>query len=104
MGLEREPEALRSRLTVMRNAYQMVALRHTNRPELQGGYVKVFEDYKDYLLGEHVFGLYARDADGMTVAAPPFRLVLAYERAIRKEAAKRMNQEGTPFPEALRLA
>ncbi|CAL1145597.1 unnamed protein product [Cladocopium goreaui] len=49
----------------MRNAYQMVAPRHTNRPELQGEYVKVFEDFKDYLLGEHVFGLYAKDADSM---------------------------------------
>lgn len=89
---------------MMRNAFQMVALRHTNRPELQGDYMKVFEDYKDYLLGEHVYGLNARDADRMTVAAPPFRLVLAYERAIRKEAAKRMNQEGVAFPAALKLA
>jgi len=98
------PEALRHRLTVMRNACQMVALRHTNRPELQGDYMKVFEDYKDYLLGEHVYGLNARDADGMTVAAPPFRLVLAYERAVRKEAAKKMNQEGVAFPVALKMA
>ena len=98
------PEALRQRLTVMRNACQMVALRHTNRPELQGDYVRTFEDYKDYLLGEHVYGLNARDADGMTVAAPPFRLVLAYERAVRKDAAKRMNQDGVAFPAALKLA
>ena len=98
------PEALRQRLTVMRNAYQMVALRHTNRPELQGDYVKVFEDFKDYLLGEHVFGLNAKDAEGLTVAAPPFRLVLSYEKAIRKEAARKMNQEGMPYPTALRAA
>ena len=32
------------------------------------------------------------------------RLVLSNERAIRKEAAKRMNQDGTAFPTALRLA
>ena len=84
MGLERKPdgeerfnkgegaenpESLRQRLTGMRNAYQMVAPRHTNRPELQGEYVKVFEDFKDYLLGEHVFGLYAKDADSMQVGA-----------------------------------
>ena len=58
------PDSFRQRLTGMRNAYQMVAPRHTNRPELQGQYVKVFEDFKDY----------------------------------------RMNQDGTAFPRALRLA
>lgn len=98
------PETLRQRLTVLRNAHQMVALRHTNRPELQGDYIKVFEDYKDYLMGEHVYGLSAKDADGLTVAAPPFNLVLSYEKAVRKEAARRMNQEGVPFPVALRAA
>eukprot|EP00435_Cladocopium_sp_Y103_P074484 s15_g49.t1 len=98
------PEALRHRLTVLRNAWQMLSLRHTNRPELQGDYVKTFEDLKDYLLGDHVYGLHARDAEGLTLAAPPFSLVLSYEKAVRKEAAKRMNQEGTPFPAALRAA
>ena len=98
------PEALRVRLTVMRNAYQMIALKHTGRPELQGEWVRVFEDYKDYMLGEHVYGLNAKDADGQTVAAPPFKLVLAYERAVRKEAMKRVNREGATIPAALRLA
>ena len=96
------PEGLRKRLTIMRNAYQMVALKHTNRPELQGDYVRTFEEYKDYLLGEHVYGLNARDADGLVIAAPPFRLVLAYEKAIRKETAKKMNQEGIAMPIALK--
>ena len=77
----KDPENPRVRLTVMRNALQMIALKHTNRAELQGDYVKTFEDLKDYLLGEHVYGLNAKDAEGQTVAAPPFRLVLAYERA-----------------------
>eukprot|EP00435_Cladocopium_sp_Y103_P016869 s1943_g4.t1 len=98
------PEGLRARLTVMKNAYQMVALKHTNRPELQGEYVRVFEEYKEYLLGEHVFGLHARDAEGLTLAAPPFRLVLSYEKAIRKDAVRRVNQEQVPFPRALKLA
>ena len=100
----KNPEALRQRLTVLRNAFQMLSLRHTNRPELQGDYVKAFEDYKDYLMGEHVYGLNAKDAEGMTIAAPPFNLVLSYERAIRKEAARKMNQEGVAFPAALRAA
>ena len=98
------PESLRSRLTVMRNAYQMVALKHTNRGELQGDWVRVFEEFKDYILGDHVYGLHAQDADGNTIAAPPFRLVLSYERAVRKEAVRRVNQEKTAFPVALKQA
>ena len=98
------PEALRVRLSVMRNALQMIALKRTNRPELQGDYVRTFEDMKDYLLGEHVYGLHAKDAEGQTVAAPPFRLVLAYERAVRREAMRRVNQDGVPLPKALREA
>ena len=96
------PEGLRKRLTIMRNACQMVALKHTGRPELQGDYVRTFEEYKDYLLGEHVYGLNSRDADGLVISAPPFRLVLAYEKAIRKETAKKMNQEGIAYPIALK--
>ena len=92
------------KLTVMRNAYMMIALKHTNRPELQGDYMRVFEEFKDYLLGEHVYGLNARDAEGYTVAAPPFKLVLSYEKAVRKEAARKMNQDGTAYPAALKLA
>lgn len=97
------PEALRKRLSIMQHAYQMVALRHTNRQELQGDYVKAFADYKDFILGEYVWGLNAKDEEGKTVSSPPWSLVLSYERAIRKEAAKKV-REGTPYPAALREA
>lgn len=97
------PEALRKRLTIMQHAYQMVALRHTNRQELQGDYVRAFSDYKDFVLGEYVWGLNAKDEEGKTVSSPPWSLVLSYERAIRKEAAKKV-REGTPYPTALREA
>lgn len=98
------PEALRKRLTVMQHAFQMVALRHTNRPEIQGDYAKAFAEYKDYLLGEYVYGLNSQDEGGRTVATPPWSLVLSYERAVRKEAMKRTNGEGTPIPVALKQA
>lgn len=76
----------------MRNAYQMVAPRHTNRPALQGQYVKNTTCLVSISLG------------CMPRTRIACRLVLSYERAIRKEAAKRMNQDGTAFPRALRLA
>ena len=51
IGLEQVDERLTlAKEYTLRNAYQMVALRHTNRPEFQGDYIKVFEDYKDYLM------------------------------------------------------
>ena len=98
------PEALRRRLTVLRHAMMMIALKHTNRAELQGDHAKVIEEYKDYLLGDYVYGLNAKDAEGNTIAAPPFRLVISYERAIRKEAVRRMNQEAEPWCIALKKA
>eukprot|EP00435_Cladocopium_sp_Y103_P043568 s631_g12.t1 len=55
------PESLRVKLTIMRNALMMIALKHTNRPELRGDFVRTFEEFKDYVLGEHVYGLNARD-------------------------------------------
>lgn len=67
----------------------MVALRHTNRQELQGDYVRAFSDYKDFVLGEYVWGLNAKDEEGKTVSSPPWSLVLSYERAIRKELQRR---------------
>ena len=98
------PEALRRRLTVMQHAFQMVSLRHTNRPELQGDYVKAFAEFKDYLLEEYVYGLNSQDEQGRTVATPPWALILSYERAVRKEAMKRTNADGIPIPVALKQA
>ena len=63
-------EELRRRLTIMRNALFLISVRHTNRAELQGDYDKVFEDYKSYLLGEWVYGLVAKDAEGNTIGSP----------------------------------
>ena len=97
-------EELRRRLTIMRNALELVALRHTNRQELQGDYVKVFEDYKNYILGEYVRGLVAKDSEGGTVASPPWNLVLSYEHAVRKQAARLVNQDGQTWPTALKMA
>ena len=96
-------EGLRRRLTVMKNCV-MLALKHTNRHELQGEWNTVVEEYKEYLLGEYVYGLVAKDADGNTVASPPWNLVLSYEKASRKQAAKLVNNEGKPWPVALKSA
>ena len=82
----------------------MIAIKHTNRRELQGDYLDVVEQYKDYILGEYVHGLHAKDSEGNTIASPPWTLVLAYERAVRKQAVKITNSEGKPLPVALKEA
>ena len=87
-------EELRRRLSIMKNALELVSLKHTNRSELQGDWAKVFEEYKEYMLWDYVFGLSAKDIDGNVVATPPWSLVLSYEHAVRKQAMKLVNTEG----------
>ena len=93
----------------MRNTYTrwrvvMISLKHSNRRELQGAWEETVEQYKDYLLGDYVYGLSAKDAEGQTFAAPPWKLVIAYEKAIRKQAVKITNTEGKPLTVALKTA
>ncbi|CAK9111088.1 unnamed protein product [Durusdinium trenchii] len=97
-------EELRKRLTVWKNAMVMISLEHSNRHELQGAWEETVEQYKDYLLGDYVYGLSAKDAEGQTFAAPPWKLVIAYEKAIRKQAVKITNTEGKPLTVALKTA
>ena len=97
-------EQLRRRLTVMKNAFIMISLKHTNRKELQGEWDRTFEEYKDYLLGEYVYMLAAKDSDGNTISTPPWSLVIAYELAVRRKAVKLVNSEGHSMPVALKMA
>ena len=97
-------EELRRRLTIWKNAMVMISLKHSNRHELQGAWEDTVDQYKDYLLGDYVYGLSAKDAEGQTFAAPPWKLIIAYERAIRKQAVRITNTEGKPLTVALKLA
>ena len=52
--IAREPQiakSLRRRLILVRNCWMMIAVKHTRRPELEGDYLDVVEQYKDYILG-----------------------------------------------------
>ena len=82
----------------------MVALKHGNRQELQGSWDETAEQYNYYLLGEFVYGPSAKDSDGQTFASPPWSLVLAYERAIRKNMVKLTNTEGKLLVVALKTS
>ena len=76
------PEQLRLRLTVMYNALAMIKLKHPGRNELTDINADLIEKYKDYLLGDYVYGLRSAEAAGSMI--PPWTLVLGYEHAIRE--------------------
>ena len=48
--------------------------------------------------------MYARDEDGNIASAPPWRLVLSYDHAVRAKAMKLILEEGRTFADALPLA
>ena len=80
------PEELRRRLNIMRNVYLMLKLKFPGRSDLQDLTPELFERYKEYLLGDYVYNLQARDSSDNVVHTPPWQLVLAYEQAVRKQA------------------
>ena len=84
--LPSNPEELRRRLNIMRNAYLMLRLKFPGRSDLQDIGADLFERYKEYLLGDYVHNLQARDSADSVVHTPPWQLVLSYEQAIRKQA------------------
>lgn len=84
------PEQLRKRLQLLGVAWAFCAFRHTNRPWLAGLTPQLWLDYAEYLLGEHVHGLVAKDSHGRTLMTPAWTHVLAYDLAIRKECCRRV--------------
>eukprot|EP00435_Cladocopium_sp_Y103_P016023 s1212_g4.t1 len=98
------PEQLRRRLSVMLHATLMLAIKHTNREEIQDVNRDLFERYKDYLLGDYVWGLSSTDLQGHQVQTPPWSLVLSYEQAIRKRAYNLMVTEHVKLGAALEQA
>ena len=58
------PEQLRRRLNVMQNCLMMLAIKHVHHEELKDIGKEVFEKYKDYLLGDYVWGLSSTDLQG----------------------------------------
>ena len=98
------PEQLRRRLSVMQNCLMMLALKHVNREEIQDVSKDVFDKYKDYLLGDYVWGLSSTDLQGQQIQTPPWSLVLAYEQSIRKRAYNLMTTEKLMLGAALEKA
>ena len=96
------PEALRRRIKLMGTLMMWLGIRHSNRPTLQNLNPQDFEDFLGYLLGEHVWLLTGKAADGSTVATPSWSQLLVYEAAIRRRAFSRMMTDNLTFKEALK--
>jgi hypothetical protein len=80
-----------------------LGLKHTYRSALQGLTPQDIEDYLSYLLGEHVWQLTGKAADGSTVLTPSWSQLLVYEMAIRKKAYNDM-ANGATLKDALKAA
>ena len=96
-------EELRTRIVLLGTAWQFVAFQHTHREYLKKLTPQVFQEYLDYLLGEFVWGLHAKDGRGNSFGAPSWHLVIAYEHAIRVKAVT-LVKKGHLFKDALRMA
>lgn len=55
----------------MVNAILMLAIKHPNRGEIQDVTRDLFERYKDYVLGDYVWGLSSTDLQGNQIQTPP---------------------------------
>ena len=87
----KSPEELRQKIKLMGHCYLMTQLKYPNRVVLRDINPYTFNKYADYLMGEHVLGLKAKDAKGEVVAAAHLDLVLSYEAQVRKLMTKKMN-------------
>ena len=96
-------EELRQKIKLMGHCYLMTQLKFPNRVVLRDIVPYTFNKYADYLMGEHVLGLKAKDEKGEVVASPSLELVLSYEAQVRKLMTKKMN-EGTNMAVALEEA
>eukprot|EP00972_Heterocapsa_arctica_P085646 12622356-Heterocapsa_arctica.AAC.1 len=65
--------------------------------------MQLFYDYTDYLLGDEVYLLHAKDEQGKVVSTPSWGLVLSYDKEIRRAVARKM-QSGIDIDTAFRDA
>lgn len=97
------PEELRQRMQVLAHTYLLAQLKYPQRTQLKDLQIQHFLRYLDFLLGDHVWGLKAKNKDGEVVSSPDFGLVLAYDYQMRRSVTKQVN-EGVAMAAALKIA
>jgi hypothetical protein len=99
----KSPGQLRQRMKVVAHGYVMASFKYPQKHALQNLWPELFMTYVDFLLGDQVMGLRAKNEDGSIASSPSFALVLSYDHQIRKETMKLMN-DGMGMPAALEKA
>ena len=102
--LPKDTEELRARIALLGTAWVFTSFQQTNNKILTNLTPFVFNSYVEYLLGEHVWGLTAKTADGTSFAGPSWTLLLSYEHEIRSHAYSLVCNEGMSLDVALKLA
>eukprot|EP00973_Karenia_brevis_P022894 3152001-Karenia_brevis.AAC.1 len=96
-NLPRTPEQLRSKLRLMGNMWCFLFLRF-RKSWLSDVNPEVFRRYADFLLGSKVFSMPLPESSSYRL---PWNIVLTYELELRREAFKRINDEGLTMGDAL---
>ena len=96
-------EELRQKVKLLGHCYIFTMLKYPNRQTLAENNPNLWNKYADYLLGEHVMRLAAKNSKGEVVSSPSLGLVLSYEYQVRKLMTRVMN-EGKNIAEALEQA
>lgn len=103
VAMPADSEELRRKLRCWGYAFIYAKLRHPGRAWLKSANQEVICEYCDFLLGDQVYGLVAKDQSDNVVARPKWSQVLHYDFQIRKEMAKHV-LKGHDFADALRKA
>lgn len=88
----RNPEEFRQKMKLIAHSYIMTSMKFPNKAPLKTISPNIFNKYIDYLLGEHCYGLKARNERDEAVSAPSLELVLSYDFQVRKKMVKMMNE------------
>lgn len=99
----KDPEEYRRRMKIVAHTYLFAQLKYPHKAVLAGLTPYSFQRFVDFILGEHVMGLQAKDEEGLVVSRPTFKSVLHYEHQVRKEMVRLAN-DGMRLDEALETA
>ncbi|CAE8621173.1 unnamed protein product, partial [Polarella glacialis] len=97
------PEELRTKIKLVGNHFIFAKIRYPTRRELQDIGPGTFIRFVDYLLGEQVWGLEAKDEADRTVSKPSWKLLLSYQFQLLK-AALRLVNDGAKLGDSLEKA
>ncbi len=99
--LPKTTEDYRATYKIMAHHWALVRLRHGGRPFLKDLEPDVWAHHVDFMLGEEVRGLNAKDAAGNVVASISWHTFLVYDQEVRNAAMKAVNERGLTIANAL---